>query len=67
MTTRQKAARERAEDKTIQAIYLERCAGEQIGILRIPVLFSKARAMLRADRTYGEIGDMMVAFVAEEI
>ena len=53
----------KAEDKVIDQLYRDHCAGMQISVMRIPELFKMARAMLRQGRPRTQIGDAMVAFI----
>ena len=52
-----------AEDRQIEKIYREHCAGMQLSVLRIPKLFAMARDMLHAKADEAAIGAAMVAFI----
>lgn len=52
-----------AEDRVIERIYQQHCAGMEIDVLRIPVLFTIARTLLRAGASHDQIGSAMVSFV----
>jgi hypothetical protein len=63
----QKARREaKAEDVKIARIYRAHCAGMQIEMTRIPLLFVLARAALHLGESDAEVGARMVDFVKGE-